>query len=71
MLETPSGTLSGTATGTIGRTLPKEAFAFTLHVGGNRAHRVGVGSTLYFRGVWKSDVLFGGPIKGRIGTKPH
>jgi hypothetical protein len=66
-LVTTEETLSGTATGTIMSGDPVR-FAFTLVVD-DQPDIVGQGSTLYFRGVWKSVVDFGGPIRGRLGTQ--
>lgn len=67
-LETNEGTLSGTATGTIGNAVPVP-FAFKLRVVESAQKQIKKGSKLFFHGVWESNLVDGGPIRGRVAAR--
>jgi hypothetical protein len=69
-LETEEGTLRGTATGTISGTGTGPArFAFKLRVLESAQKQLEKGSRLFFHGVWESNLVDGGPIRGRVAAR--
>ena len=70
-LETGEGTLRGTATGTISGGVDSPAvFAFKLRgVVESAQKQIKKGSRLFFHGTWDSNLVDGGPIKGRVAVR--
>ena len=67
-LETDEGTLSGTATGAIANVDPA-SFEFKLRVVESAQKQIKKGSKLFFHGVWESNLIDGGPIRGRVAAR--
>ena len=69
-IETDEGTLTGTATGTVSNVVAGPVpFAFKLRVVESVQKQIKKGSRLFFHGTWESNLVDGGPIKGRVAVR--